>query len=51
MSMKLDHSAVNAIDLDEEPAFFTEFLGLSLLRMWPDKRQAYMGAEKDRLLG
>jgi catechol 2,3-dioxygenase-like lactoylglutathione lyase family enzyme len=49
--MKFDHMAINAVNLDEELEFLTEFLGLSLLQKWMDLRQAYVGFENGPVIG
>ncbi len=49
--MKLDHIAINAVNLDEEITFLTEFLGLSLLQKWKDIPQAYVGSEDGPVIG
>ena len=49
--MKLDHIAINAVKLEEELEFLTEFLGLSLLQKWTDLRQAYVGFENGAAIG
>jgi len=49
--MKLDHVAINAVNLEEEIRFLTEFLGLSLLQKWEDLRQAYVGLEEGPVIG
>jgi len=49
--MKIDHIAINAVNLEVELEFLTEFLGLSLLQKWPDLRQAYVGFDNGPVIG
>lgn len=49
--MKIDHIAINAVNLEIELVFFTKILGLSLLQKWPDLRQAYVGFEIGPVIG
>ncbi len=49
--MKLDHIAINAVNLEEEIEFLTRFLDLSLLQKWEDLRQAYVGLENGPVIG
>lgn len=49
--MKIDHIAINAVNLEDELDFLTKFLGLSLLQKWSDLRQAYVGFEKGPVIG
>jgi len=49
--MNFDHIAINAVNLDEELEFLTEFLGLTMLQQWHDLRQAYVGFEDGPVIG
>jgi catechol 2,3-dioxygenase-like lactoylglutathione lyase family enzyme len=49
--MKIDHIAINAVNLEDEIDFLTNFLGLSLLQKWSDLRQAYVGLENGPVIG
>ncbi len=49
--MKLDHIALNAVDLESEIDFFVSFLGLQLLQKWESPRQAYVGQETGPVIG
>ena len=49
--MNLDHIAINAVNLDEEINFLTDFMGLSVLQKWPDLRQAYVGFKSGPVIG
>jgi len=49
--MRLDHMAINEVNLEVEHEFLTELLGLSLLQKWADLRQAYVGFEKGPVIG
>ena len=49
--MKLDHMSINAVNLESELDFLTDFLGLSLLQKWLDLRQAYVGFEEGPVIG
>ncbi len=49
--MKIDHIALNAVNLEEEIGFFTSFLGLQLLQKWDSPRQAYVGLESGPVIG
>jgi catechol 2,3-dioxygenase-like lactoylglutathione lyase family enzyme len=49
--MKLDHIAINAVNLEIELEFLTDFIGLSLLQKWPDLRQAYVGFNSGPVIG
>lgn len=49
--MRIDHVAINAVDLDEELAFFTGFIGMKLLQRWDEPRQAYVGFDEGPVVG
>ncbi len=49
--MKLDHIAINAVNLEIELEFLTNFLGLSLLQKWTSLRQAYVGFDNGPVIG
>lgn len=49
--MKLDHIAINAVNLEIELEFLIDFIGLSLLQKWPDLRQAYVGFDSGPVIG
>ena len=49
--MRLDHIAINAVDLDTELEFLNGFLGLSLLQKWTELKQAYVGFENGPVIG
>ena len=49
--MNLDHVAINAVNLDTELDFLTDFMGLELLQIWPTERQAYVGLKEGALIG
>ncbi len=49
--MKLDHIALNAVNLEDEIEFFTSFLGFDLLQQWDAPRQAYVGLESGPVIG
>ena len=49
--MKLDHIAINAVNLETELSFLTEFLNLELLQKWHDLRQAYVGFKEGPVIG
>lgn len=49
--MRIDHVAVNALNLEKELAFLTEFLTLTLLQKWDDLRQAYVGFPEGPVIG
>lgn len=49
--MKIDHIALNAVNLDEEIEFFTSFLGFELLQKWDAPRQAYVGLASGPVIG
>ena len=49
--MKLDHIAINAVNLETELEFLTEVLNPSLLQKWDDLRQAYVGLNNGPVIG
>ena len=48
--MKTGHVAINAVRLEEEIDFFVGFLGMKLLQIWEEPRQAYVGFDDGLVL-
>jgi catechol 2,3-dioxygenase-like lactoylglutathione lyase family enzyme len=49
--MRIDHIAMNAVNLEDEISFFVGFLGFSLFQKWETPRQAYVGMEDGPVIG
>lgn len=47
----IDHVAINAVNLDDELAFFTGFIGMKLLQRWDELAQAYVGFDDGPVVG
>jgi catechol 2,3-dioxygenase-like lactoylglutathione lyase family enzyme len=49
--MRIDHIAINAVNLEEEISFLVDFLGLKLLQKWDKPKQAYVGFDDGPVFG
>ncbi len=47
----IDHLALNAVNLEQEIAFFVDFIGMKLLQRWDTPKQAYVGFNTSFVIG